>query len=107
MLPRASVVRDGRPNRLRCQRELPNYQVFTTSARWMGLPGSKALRVRPGGGRGQVGVLVCEDAWFATPRDTAAAGAQLLAVIADASPSTWAAGHGSAAATMRAVGRVP
>ncbi|KRB41108.1 NAD+ synthase [Acidovorax sp. Root70] len=78
----ASVVRDGKIEQTYAKRELPNYQVF--DERRYFVPGSKPCVFEVEGLK--VGVLVCEDAWFATPaRDTAAAGAQLLAVI-NASP---------------------
>jgi len=78
----ASVVRDGKIEQTYAKRELPNYQVF--DERRYFVPGSKPCVFEVEGVK--VGVLVCEDAWFATPaRDTAAAGAQLLAVI-NASP---------------------
>ncbi|TWG32793.1 NAD+ synthase (glutamine-hydrolysing) [Acidovorax delafieldii] len=78
----ASVVRDGNIEQTYAKRELPNYQVF--DERRYFVPGSKPCVFEVEGVK--VGVLVCEDAWFATPaRDTAAAGAQLLAVI-NASP---------------------
>ena len=93
----ASVVRDGKIEQTYAKRELPNYQVF--DERRYFVPGSKPCVFEVEGVK--VGVLVCEDAWFATPaRDTAAAGAQLLAVI-NASP--FHLGKGSEReATMRA-----
>ncbi|UCU97716.1 NAD+ synthase [Acidovorax radicis] len=78
----ASVVRDGQIEQTYAKRELPNYQVF--DERRYFVAGSKPCVFEVEGVR--VGVLVCEDAWFAAPaRDAAAAGAQLLAVI-NASP---------------------
>ena len=93
----ASVVRDGKIEQTYAKRELPNYQVF--DERRYFVPGSKPCVFEVEGVK--VGVLVCEDAWFATPaRDTAVAGAQLLAVI-NASP--FHLGKGSEReATMRA-----
>ena len=93
----ASVVRDGKIEQTYVKRELPNYQVF--DERRYFVPGSKPCVFEVEGVK--VGVLVCEDAWFATPaRDTAAAGAQLLAVI-NASPFHLGKGT-EREATMRA-----
>lgn len=78
----ASVVRDGRIEQTYAKRELPNYQVF--DERRYFVAGNAPCIFEVDGLR--VGLLICEDAWFAAPaRDTAAAGAQLLAVI-NASP---------------------
>ncbi len=78
----ASVLRDGRIEQTYAKRELPNYQVF--DERRYFVAGAEPCVFEVEGVR--VGVLVCEDAWFAEPaRSTAAAGAQLLAVI-NASP---------------------
>ncbi len=93
----ASVVRDGKIEQTYAKRELPNYQVF--DERRYFVPGSKPCVFEVEGVK--VGVLVCEDAWFATPaRDTAAAGAQLLVVI-NASPFHLGKGT-EREATMRA-----
>ncbi|KQW20158.1 MULTISPECIES: NAD+ synthase [unclassified Acidovorax] len=93
----ASVMRDGKIEQTYAKRELPNYQVF--DERRYFVPGSKPCVFEVEGVK--VGVLVCEDAWFATPaRDTAAAGAQLLAVI-NASPFHLGKGT-EREATMRA-----
>ena len=93
----ASVVRDGKIEQTYAKRELPNYQVF--DERRYFVPGSKPCVFEVEGVK--VGVLVCEDAWFATPaRDTAVAGAQLLAVI-NASPFHLGKGT-EREATMRA-----
>lgn len=78
----ASVLRDGRIEQTYAKRELPNYQVF--DERRYFVAGTEPCVFEVEGVR--VGLLVCEDAWFADPaRSTAAAGAQLLAVI-NASP---------------------
>lgn len=78
----ASVLRDGRIEQTYFKRELPNYQVF--DERRYFLPGHKPCVFEVAGLK--VGVLICEDAWFASAaRDAAAAGAQLLVVI-NASP---------------------
>ena len=78
----ASVLRDGVVEQTYAKRELPNYQVF--DERRYFVAGQAPCVFEVAGVR--VGLLVCEDAWFAAPaRDAAAAGAQLLAVI-NASP---------------------
>ncbi|MBV7454271.1 NAD+ synthase [Acidovorax sp. sif1233] len=78
----ASVLREGRIEQTYAKRELPNYQVF--DERRYFVAGSAPCVFEVEGVR--VGLLVCEDAWFAAPaHDAAAAGAQLLAVI-NASP---------------------
>ncbi|CAN7351305.1 NAD+ synthase [Acidovorax sp. Leaf78] len=78
----ASVLRGGRVEQTYAKRELPNYQVFDERRYFVAGHAPCVFEVE--GVR--VGVLVCEDAWFAAPaRDAAAAGAQLLAVI-NASP---------------------
>ena len=82
----ASVLAGGAIVGTYCKRELPNYQVFDerryfASGRDAGLG---PLVVTVDGV--QVGVLICEDAWFAEPAAAAvAAGAQLLCVL-NASP---------------------
>jgi NAD+ synthase (glutamine-hydrolysing) len=68
------------------KRELPNYQVF--DERRYFTPGQEVCVFEAGepGERIQVGLLICEDAWFERPAlDAAQAGAELLAVI-NASP---------------------
>ncbi len=78
----ASVLRDGQVEQTYAKRELPNYQVF--DERRYFVAGQAPCVFEVAGLR--VGLLICEDAWFAAPaRDAAAAGAQLLAVI-NASP---------------------
>ncbi|TXI67270.1 MAG: NAD+ synthase, partial [Limnohabitans sp.] len=79
---RASVLCEGRVVAHYDKRELPNYQVF--DERRYFVPGDAACVFTVEGVR--VGLLICEDAWFAAPaRRAAAAGADLLAVI-NASP---------------------
>lgn len=78
----ASVLRHGCIEQTYVKRELPNYLVF--DERRYFVAGQKPCIVEVGGLR--VGLLICEDAWFSAPaRETAQAGAQLLAVI-NASP---------------------
>ncbi|MCM2347347.1 MAG: NAD+ synthase [Acidovorax soli] len=78
----ASVLRHGQIEQTYAKCELPNYQVF--DERRYFVAGQSPCVFEVEGVR--VGVLVCEDAWFAAPaRAAAQAGAQLLAVI-NASP---------------------
>lgn len=80
----ASVLRGGKVEATYRKRELPNYNVFDER---------RYFHVDPDGGscvvevKGvPVGVLVCEDLWFAEPlADTARAGAQLV-LVPNASP---------------------
>ncbi|WP_440977414.1 NAD+ synthase [Pseudoxanthomonas winnipegensis] len=80
----ASVLRDGRVEATYRKRELPNYNVFDER---------RYFHVDPDGGscvfevKGvPVGVVICEDLWFAEPlADTARAGAQLV-LVPNASP---------------------
>ncbi|MBN8480965.1 MAG: NAD+ synthase [Xanthomonadales bacterium] len=80
----ASVLRDGRIEATYRKRELPNYAVFDER---------RYFDVDPDGGacvfevKGvPVGVVICEDLWFAEPLDsTASAGAELV-VVPNASP---------------------
>ena len=82
----ASVLREGQVVATYAKQELPNYQVF--DERRYFAPGSKTCVFEAGPAHAlvRVGLLICEDAWFAGPALAAkAAGAQLLAVI-NASP---------------------
>ena len=80
----ASVLRDGGIETTYRKRELPNYAVFDER---------RYFDVDPDGGacvfevQGvQVGLVICEDLWFAEPlADTAKAGAELV-VVPNASP---------------------
>ena len=80
----ASVLRGGKVEATYRKRELPNYNVFDER---------RYFHVDPDGGdcvfevKGvPVGLLICEDLWFAEPlRDTARAGAQLV-LVPNASP---------------------
>ena len=79
---RASVLCEGRVVAHYDKRELPNYQVF--DERRYFTPGSQACVFEVAGH--QVGLLICEDAWFEAPAQAArSAGAQCLAVL-NASP---------------------
>lgn len=80
----ASVLRDGLVEQTYRKRELPNYAVFDER---------RYFDVDPDGGSCvfevngiPVGLLICEDLWFAEPLpDTVRAGAQLV-VVPNASP---------------------
>ena len=80
----ASVLREGAVEATYRKRELPNYAVFDER---------RYFDVDPDGGacvfdvQGvQVGLVICEDLWFAEPlADTAKAGAELV-VVPNASP---------------------
>ena len=78
----ASVLLDGNTVARYAKQELPNYQVFDERRYFM--PGDQACVFEVSGV--QVGLLICEDAWFEGPAQKAkAAGAQILAVL-NASP---------------------
>ena len=78
----ALVLRDGQLLASYAKRELPNYQVF--DERRYFAPGNAACVFDAEGVK--VGLLICEDAWFDVPAQSAKdAGAQLLVVI-NASP---------------------
>ncbi|MDP3135328.1 MAG: NAD+ synthase [Burkholderiaceae bacterium] len=78
----ASVLREGRVIETYAKRELPNYQVFDERRYFTPGQGVCVFQV----GDLNVGLLICEDAWFEEPARLAKeAGAELLAVI-NASP---------------------
>ena len=78
----ASVLSEGRILETYAKRELPNYQVFDEYRYFTRGQGSCVFQVEGI----SVGLLICEDAWFAEPAQLArAAGAQLL-VVPNASP---------------------
>ena len=78
----ASVLVEGHTVARYAKQELPNYQVFDERRYFM--PGDQACVFEVSGV--QVGLLICEDAWFEGPAQKAkAAGAQVLAVL-NASP---------------------
>jgi NAD+ synthase (glutamine-hydrolysing) len=78
----ASVLVEGETIARYAKQELPNYQVF--DERRYFTPGDQACVFEVAGV--QVGLLICEDAWFEGPAQRAkAAGAQMLAVL-NASP---------------------
>ena len=82
----ASVLREGQVVAHYAKRELPNYQVFDERRYFS--PGHDVCVFEAGEGADavQVGLLICEDAWFEEPARLAQqAGAEMLAVI-NASP---------------------
>ncbi len=82
----ASVLREGQVVATYAKRELPNYQVFDERRYFTPGDGVCVFEVGAEGARLRVGLLICEDAWFAQPARLAQqAGAQMLAVI-NASP---------------------
>jgi NAD+ synthase (glutamine-hydrolysing) len=82
----ASVLQEGRVVATYAKRELPNYQVFDERRYFAPGDGVCVFEAGEPGQRVRVGLLICEDAWFAEPARLAhEAGAQMLAVI-NASP---------------------
>ncbi len=82
----ASVIREGKVLHTYAKQELPNYQVF--DERRYFTPGHDTCVFKLGEGADaiNVGLLICEDAWFEEPaRHAKEAGAELLVVI-NASP---------------------
>ncbi|MFD0739144.1 NAD+ synthase [Lysobacter koreensis] len=80
----ASVLRDGRVAQTYRKRELPNYAVFD-ERRYFDVDPDRDDCVFEVNGV-QVGLIICEDLWFAEPlASTAAAGAQLV-LVPNASP---------------------
>ena len=78
----ASVLADGRIERTYRKRELPNYAVF--DERRYFTPDDQACVFEVKGVR--VGVLICEDLWFAEPLAAVAAEGAQLVVVPNASP---------------------
>ncbi len=82
----AKVLREGRVMETYAKRELPNYQVFDERRYFTPGRGVCVFPVGEGKDEINVGLLICEDAWFEEPARLAKAmGAELLAVI-NASP---------------------
>jgi NAD+ synthase (glutamine-hydrolysing) len=82
----ASVLREGVVWAHYAKRELPNYQVFDERRYFSPGDGVCVFEAGEGADAVKVGLLICEDAWFAEPAKLAkAAGAEMLAVI-NASP---------------------
>ncbi|MBT2747937.1 MULTISPECIES: NAD+ synthase [unclassified Lysobacter] len=86
----ASVLRDGQVEATYRKRELPNYAVFDERRYFDVDPDGEAcvfeVRGRQSQASVQVGVVICEDLWFAEPlAATAKAGASLV-LVPNASP---------------------
>ncbi|MBJ7517812.1 MAG: NAD+ synthase, partial [Stenotrophomonas sp.] len=80
----ASVLRDGTVEKTYRKRELPNYAVFDERRYFDIDPDGPSCVFEVNGV--PVGVLICEDLWFAEPlADTVRSGAQLV-VVPNASP---------------------
>jgi NAD+ synthase (glutamine-hydrolysing) len=78
----ASVLSEGKVLETYAKRELPNYQVFDEYRYFTPGQGTCVFQVEGV----SVGLLICEDAWFAQPAELAvASGAQLL-IVPNASP---------------------
>lgn len=86
----ASVLRDGKVESTYRKRELPNYAVFDERRYFDVDPDGEAcvfeVRGRDAGESVKVGVVICEDLWFAEPlAATVQAGASLV-LVPNASP---------------------
>ncbi|TCZ84596.1 NAD+ synthase [Lysobacter sp. N42] len=80
----ASVLRDGRVEQTYRKRELPNYAVFDERRYFSADPDAETCVFEVEGV--QVGLVICEDLWFAEPiADTVRAGAEVV-VVPNASP---------------------
>ncbi|QDH70928.1 NAD+ synthase [Marilutibacter alkalisoli] len=80
----ASVLRDGRVTHTYRKRELPNYAVFDERRYFSVDPDSEACVFEVDGLR--IGLVICEDLWFAEPMAEAVdAGAELM-LVPNASP---------------------
>ena len=80
----ASALRDGERIAHYRKRELPNYAVFDERRYFATDPEGGACVFELDGNR--IGLVICEDLWFAEPlADTAAAGAELV-LVPNASP---------------------
>ncbi|KAB8172608.1 NAD+ synthase [Lysobacter maris] len=80
----ASVLCDGRVTHTYRKRELPNYAVFDERRYFTVDPDGEACVFEVEGVR--VGVVICEDLWFAEPvAEAVAAGAELM-LVPNASP---------------------
>ena len=80
----ASVLRDGRIEQTYRKRELPNYAVFDERRYFAVDPDGGACTFEVQGV--QVGLVICEDLWFAEPLAEAAALGAELVVVPNASP---------------------
>ena len=82
----AVVLRDGTVVDTYAKQELPNYQVFDERRYFTPGLGTCVFTAGVGADAVQVGLLICEDAWFDAPAQMARrAGAEVLVVI-NASP---------------------
>ncbi|MES2945108.1 MAG: NAD+ synthase, partial [Pseudomonadota bacterium] len=83
----ARVLREGRVIETYAKRELPNYQVFDERRYFTPGQGVCVFQAEDEAGESfNIGLLICEDAWFEEPARLARqAGAELLVVI-NASP---------------------
>ncbi len=80
----ASVLRDGRVTHTYRKRELPNYAVFDERRYFTLDPDGETCVFEVDGMR--IGLVICEDLWFAEPMaEAVAAGAELL-LVPNASP---------------------
>ena len=99
----ASVLREGQVVASYVKRELPNYQVFDERRYFTPGDGVCVFAVGEGVDVVQVGLLICEDAWFEAPAQLAhTAGAEILAVI-NASPFHLGKGYEREAVMARRV----
>ena len=78
----ASVASEGRILETYAKRELPNYQVFDERRYFTPGQGSCVFQVAGF----NVGLLICEDAWFEEPARLARQGGAELLVVINASP---------------------
>jgi NAD+ synthase (glutamine-hydrolysing) len=78
----ASVLCEGRTLENYAKRELPNYQVFDEYRYFTKGQGSCVFQVEGI----NVGLLICEDAWFEEPAQLAKVGGAELLVVPNASP---------------------
>jgi NAD+ synthase (glutamine-hydrolysing) len=78
----ASVLSEGRVLETYAKRELPNYQVFDEYRYFAPGQGSCVFQVEGV----NVGLLICEDAWFAEPAELAAAAGAEMLIVPNASP---------------------
>ena len=82
----ARVLCEGRRVATYAKRELPNYQVFDERRYFTPGRGICVFQAGEGSDAVEIGLLICEDAWFEEPAHLARqAGAELLVVI-NASP---------------------
>ena len=82
----ARVLREGQRIATYAKRELPNYQVFDERRYFTPGRGVCVFQAGEGSEAVEIGLLICEDAWFEEPAHLAKqAGAELLVVI-NASP---------------------